>query len=627
MAAAIRDARRERTLGILTATVFTAAILGALYLGRTLLIPFTLAVYLTFLLSPVVKRFQRLGLRRIPSVLLVSSLAAAAVLGIGWILVSQCASFIGKLPDYTDRVQHKIQAIKAATESHGLNRLDRMVHDLDGSGQPAADAHSGPATEESAGSPVPVVVESRVPNWLQWLPNFVPPIMEFVGQLGLVVVLAIFMLLSREELRNRFISLIGHGHLTLTTKAVDDASQRISRYLLMQIVINGSFAVLMTIGLTLIGIEYAPLWGFLCGLLRYVPYIGSPAAIVFPMAMSVLQSDGWVAPLSVLSLFLVLELIAANVVEPWLFGHSMGVSAVALLAAAAFWSLLWGPIGLVLACPLTVCLVVLGKYVPQLEFLATLLSDQPALNEEMTYYQRLSARDQDEAAQIALNYRESHPLPEVFDGLMVPALTHARRDLYRGGISEQDAKFIHVASQEILDELIEQESSALDESKQQSSAGGRASLGKPVRILLVPAHDESEELIAKMLAASLDQKKWDLQVTAVDLLATEVETQVEDEPPSLVCIMALMPGSLSHTRYLCKRLRARFPDQHILAALWCSNASEKTYQERLQAAGASHVETSLHGVLGYLEAWRPPLLQMQTLDAASAGQLSGTGIA
>ncbi len=228
--------------------------------------------------------------------------------------------------------------------------------------------------------------------------------MEYLGELALAIILVIFMLQKREELRNRLIRLMGRGRIATATKFVDEAGQRISRFLLMQAMVNGTFGLVLAGGLLLIGVKYALLWGFLAAMLRYLPYIGAYLAAVFPISLGLAMFDGWGTVFMVAGLFVVLELIAANFVEPWLYGQSMGVSEIALLVAAAFWAVLWGPIGLVLSSPLTVCLVMLGRYVPQLEFLAVLLGDEPALDPSVSFYQRLLARDQDEAEDLVLEH-------------------------------------------------------------------------------------------------------------------------------------------------------------------------------------------------------------------------------
>jgi predicted PurR-regulated permease PerM len=239
---------------------------------------------------------------------------------------------------------------------------------------------------------------------------------------GLIIVLVIFMLINREDMRNRLIALIGHGQLTATTHALEEASDRISRYLLMQLILNGAFGIAVSLGLLLIGVPYAPLWGFFAAVLRYIPYLGSWLSALLPIAMSLLVSDSWTQPILIAVLFLALELPINLFVEPWLYGRRTGVSEAALLVAVAFWAWLWGPVGLILASPLTACLVVLGKYVPALSFFNTLLGDRPVLDPPIRYYQRLLARDHDEAVEIAEEQSKNSSVEAVYDQVLVPAL-------------------------------------------------------------------------------------------------------------------------------------------------------------------------------------------------------------
>ena len=270
---------------------------------------------------------------------------------------------------------------------------------------------------------------------------------------GLVIVLVIFMLIQREDLRNRIFRLVGYGQLTITTKALEEIGDRISRYLLMQSIINGVFGLGVSIGLFFIGLPYAILWGFLAAVLRFIPYIGSVVAAILPIAFSLAVFSGWVSPLLVIALFVIVEPFIGMVLEPLLYGESVGVSGVALLISISFWTWLWGPIGLILATPLTVCIVVLGKYIPQLEFFGVLLSDEPVMEPKVTYYQRLLAIDQDEAAEIVEEHLKSHPREEIYDDVLIPALNYVKRDFDLGRLAENEQQFVFQATREILGDL------------------------------------------------------------------------------------------------------------------------------------------------------------------------------
>ncbi len=492
----------DRVLALLTGTIVSAAVIAALYLAQRVLIPVALAVFFAFLLTPVVMQIQRWGFPRVLAVITVALFAVAVVLGFGWLVTGQIVGLGRELPDYTANVKKKIEAVQAIGKTGPWHGLEAMLQDLRaGPDDRKTPDPSGREPDPPLHAPqiVPEVVDRPEPLWLQWLPGIFRPASEFLGQVGLIIVLAVFILLAREDLRNRFIQLLGHGRLTVTTKAVDDASQRLSRFLLMQLVINLSFGLCVAVGLALIGVRYAILWGVLATVMRFVPYIGTPIAAIFPVLLSIAQFESWLEPGLVVTLLLGLELLTANVFEPLFFGRSIGVSAVALLVAAAFWAFLWGPIGLVLSCPLTVCLVVLGKYVPYLAFLNVLLSDEPALAEDFTYYQRLSARDEDEATDIVLEYAKNHPLDDVYDALLIPALTYVDRDRQNEGVDEDDVLFVQDTTRQILADV--QAARQERKVKAEPAAAGRKLLeGRDtVRILGIPSRGPSDEIALEML--------------------------------------------------------------------------------------------------------------------------------
>jgi hypothetical protein len=329
--------------------------------------------------------------------------------------------------------------------------------------------------------------------------------------------------------------------------------------------------------------------------LRYIPYLGAWLAALLPLGLSLLVAESWTPPLLIVGLFLTLELISNMVVEPWLYGRGVGVSETATLVMVAFWTFLWGPMGLILATPLTVCLVVAGKYVPFLKFFDTLLGDQPALEPPVAFYQRLLARDQDEASEIAASHLETHSLEQTYDRVLVPALVSAKRDRDADGLDEDDRRFVVEAAREIVEELSTLEGTAAAkaarESKQPSAK--RAPATVKVAILGCPAQDEADEVGLRMLEALLDAEQVDLTVTTASLLASEVLELVEEKRPGLLCIGALPPGGAAHVRLLCMRLHSRFPDLKILVGRWGVDDPDDRTRDQLIAAGAYLVATSL----------------------------------
>jgi hypothetical protein len=404
-------------------------------------------------------------------------------------------------------------------------------------------------------------------------------IVHRAAMLGFVMVLVVFMLVERQELRNRLIRLFGHGRITITTKALDDATSGIIRYLLMQSLVNACFGLAVGLGLWGIGVPYPFLFGVLAALLRFIPYVGTWIAAVLPIAVSLAVFAGWTKPLLVVALFAILEPFIYAVVEPLLYGHSIGVSQTALLVAVAFWTWLWGPLGLILATPLTVCLVVLGRYVPTLDFILTLVGDRPALTADVAYYQRLIALDKDEAAEIVEAQLPDLGLPRIYDEVMIPALNYARRDRAHERLSDEQLAFVVSASREIVDELVAHAVPAAP------AARGR--------ILACPEQDEVDAAALHMLEHALAVAGVGVDAVSAEALAAEVVATVEEARPACLCIAAIPPGGLAHTRYLLKRLRARLPDVRVVVGRWglASEPGEDTAP--LLAAGATRVSVTL----------------------------------
>ncbi|HZY89370.1 MAG TPA: AI-2E family transporter, partial [Gemmataceae bacterium] len=487
----------QRALVVLASTVVGVVVISCLYWAQKVFIPVALAVFLTFLLAPLVGYLQRHRLGRAPSVILVALLAALALGGVGWLVTAEVRGLVAELPQYSENIQAKVRSVREMSEGAGSGRFQKMIQDITGAwkSQPAppeGGEEEGPAAPAVVAphKPPAVVVQPDSPAWLGRLPDLLlGPVTELLGGLALTLVLVVFMLLKREDLRNRIIRLVGHGRITMTTKAVDDAGQRISRFLRMQFIINCGFGLTMAAGLLAIQVPHALLWGFLAALLRYVPYLGSTVTALVLITVSMAVFPGWVQPILVVALIVVLELTAANVMEPWLFSRSVGVSEVALLVAAAFWAFLWGPVGLVLSSPLTVCLVVLGKYVPQLEFLDVLLGDEPPLEADVTYYQRLLARDQDEAAQLVLTQAKTSSPEQVCDVLLVPALNYVKRDRERDELTEADEQFVLRATREIVEDLGERQATAAVKAGAPAEEGIEAPTPRKIRVLGCPGQD------------------------------------------------------------------------------------------------------------------------------------------
>jgi predicted PurR-regulated permease PerM len=555
-------------------------VIAALYFARVILIPVVMATLLTFILTPLVSSLHRLGLRRIPAVLLVVLLVIGVVVGLAGLLFDQVQSLADDLPQYRQQITQKIHDLRDASKDSWLDRLFGFFAEV---GQDMREPAPG-----KGDPPMPVRVET---SNMPLVGTIVGSVLELFVHAGLVLLLLVFMLINREEMRNRLVRLWGRANLTSTTKAFDEAGQRISRFLLMQFVVNASFGLLVGVGLALIGVPYAPVWGLLAGTLRYLPYIGPWLGAFFPTAVSVAVLPGWTPAVLVIGLFLALELIISNVVEPTLYGRSIGVSEVALLIAAAFWTWLWGPWGLVLSTPMTACLAVLGQYVPHLEFLHVLLGDEPILEASETYYQRLLAKDQDEAADVVEKHLANHPVDMVYDELLLPALLLAKRNREEGRLTEQDYAFILEGTRETLfDVVLPRQQEAR---KEASPDPGEPLPGKRPLVFGFPAENESDELALHFLKQLLDPAKCRFEVISAQTISGEGLALVQEEQPAILCLGSLPVRRLARTRYLCKRFRAQFPELQIVVGCWGVTHDREKLPDMFKDAGADEVALSL----------------------------------
>jgi predicted PurR-regulated permease PerM len=567
-------------------------VVAILYLAQQVLIPLALAILLTFILTPAVMFFQRRGLKRVFAVTLVVFLAFALLGGLFWGLTVEVRDLSSYMADNSKNISRKISELQGSgpgVVSNFLKVFKEVGDDFQGATSPGNTTPNGK-------KPLPVeVVNTKPSSGLSWFPIIARPMLEILASAGLVIILVVFMLVRREDLRNRLLRLIGHGRLTVTTRALDEATQRISRYLTMQLAINSGFGIVLAVGLWFIGVPYAFLWGLLAVMLRFVPYIGTWVTALMPLIISVADpTANWFQPLWVLVLFSVLELTTANVIEPLLFSHSTGISSIALLVSAAFWTWLWGPIGLVLSTPLSVCMAVLGRYVPGLEFFDVILGDEPVLDPKARYYQRLLARDQDEAAELAEQYLTTHSYETIYDDLLLPSLIYAKRDRENIGLPEEDEHFIFQVTRDILDDLVHPQQQISRIAASETPAEEVEPDPQPtVLVFGCPARDEADELALHMFGQLIGNKRWRTEVLSSQMLSAEVTARVRKERPVLICIGSLPPGGLAQARYLCKRLRSQFPEMKILVGRWGQTDNLDKMRERLQAAGADHVAVTL----------------------------------
>ena len=588
-----------------------------LYWAQAVLVPFAVAILLTFVVTPPVTWLQR-WVGRVPAVLAVVTLVFA-VLGLtGWGLARQMDHLADDLPLYRANILAKIADVRGAGKGGSVEKLQETINDI------KTDLGRSDAPKGTVARPV-VVTSEQVTGFsgFAWL----APIVGQLGTAAFVLAMVIFMLLERRDLRDRLIGLVGHGQLAITTKAFDEAGTRVSRQLLMQSLVNLIYGVAVGIGLYFLGVPYPLVWAALAAALRFIPYIGPVLGAGAPILVSLAALQGWAGPLWVVGLFVVLEVFTNFVLETVLYAGAAGVSQVALLASVAFWTWLWGPLGLLMATPLTVCLVVLGKHVPGLEFVGMLMADTPALAPEHGYYQRLLARDQAEAADLIERHIKTEPHRSVYDALLLPALNYAERDRLEQRLSLEEETAVIDATRELLSDAAESIRRLNPEPLEAPDHPPLLGPREPLRVLGYAANGVADELALAMLAHVLDDLPIAVEITRTRMQASELVSLVHERGFSVVCIADLPPSPASKTRYLVKRLRAALPEVRVLVGRWAPPALADESTQVLRDTGANLVASTLLESRTYLgglvEIPRIPLAEKTGVQAALAARLVG----
>jgi predicted PurR-regulated permease PerM len=575
-------------------------VIAVLYWAQAVLVPFAVAVLLTFLLTPSVTWLER-WLGRAAAVGAVVLLTFTLLGAGGWAAARQLAGLAEALPAYRANIRQKVADVRGAGRGGSVEKVQQTIDEIKTEISKA---------EPAAGTPAqPVVVESQQVATLWGFPAWIGPLLEPLSTAGLVLVLVIFMLLERQDLRDRLIGVVGHGHLTVTTRAFDEASTRISRYLMMQSLVNLTYGVGVAIGLYFLGVPYYLLWACLGAVLRFIPYVGPLLAAGAPTLVSLAVLPGWTQPLYVAALFAILELFTNFVLETFLYAGAAGVSQVALLVAVAFWTWLWGPMGLLLATPLTVCLVVLGKHVPGLEFVATLMADAPALTPDMRYYQRVLARDQSEAAEIIESYIKAQDPTTVFDALLLPALNYAERDRLEHRLSAEEETSVVESTRELIADAASQLDVARQSERGEGTAGADGALAR-IPVMAYGANSEADLLALRMLEQLLRDVPVSLELASARMLSSEMVSAVTQGGYRIVCISDLPPSPPSKTRYLIRKLRSGVPDVKIIVGRWAPPALADESVAPLAEAGADFVGTTLLETRDHLRLQAQHLAQM-----------------
>jgi predicted PurR-regulated permease PerM len=607
------DSRRKSNSSALLSFIGVAVIIAALYFGKNLLIPFALALLLSFLLATPVGWLERLHLGRAASVVIVLVLACSAAGGLLWLGTEQLAGILRSLPQYQDNIRRKVEALRKPA-GPGLISAARAITDLkDQLGANSLKANKPP--EQNAGAqlhahplpPTPVPVEIVKPNSgiLESIGLVSSSVGHYLAMAAAAIVLTLFILVQRGHLRNRLFGLFGQSHLIAMTTAIDDAAARVSRYLLTQSLVNASYGTLLGSGLYFIGVPYAQFWGVLAAILRFIPYVGTFIAGACPFVLSLAVFEGWKRPLLTLAVFAAIEIVTSSVVEPWLYATRTGISSMAILLSAAFWTLLWGPIGLILSTPLTVCLAVLGRHVPPLEFLYVLLGDEPVLTPEVHYYQRLLAMDEDEASEVVETALKEKTLTEVYDSLVIPALGLAEQDRHENRLDDQRAGFVVQSTRDLIDELGYPRAQ-----KTNPETAPTLSNSPSLSLLCVPSRDAADELVALMLAQISRQAGHHIDVLSIGDSA-DAAARLRKDHVDIIFVSALPPFAVIHARSLCRRIRQASPKVKLVLGLWNSTVPAEKITERLGQATCDSIVTSLAQAQSLMKGAETPAPEVQ----------------
>jgi predicted PurR-regulated permease PerM len=608
-------------------------VIPALYIGRDVFVPLALAILLSFALGPLVILLRRWHFGRVPSIIASVTLAFLLICCIGALLGGQLAELAQTLPQYETNIAEKIQSLRGTAGGSGIvgrasAMLKQIGNEITKTTEGVGDLKTGTAGAPNARekkTPVLVEIHQADPSALEIVERIVGPLLQPLTTAGIVIVFVIFFLLQRADLRDRFIRLAGSRDLRRTTEALDDAARRLSRYLLVQTAINAGVGLVIAGGLWFIGVPNPILLGVLAMLLRFVPYIGAFIAVGLSSVVAFAVDPGWSMLLWTIALFAVAEVTVGQVVEPQLYSRSTGLSAVAVVVAAVFWTWLWGPVGLLLSTPLTVCLVVLGRHVDRLAFLDVILGDQPALAPEESFYQRMLAGDPDEAAGQAEEFLKDKPLSAYYDDVAIKGLALAQLDVNRGALDHQHRVLIKEAV----------DLSAPDDTPPAAVTATAATPAPPPvpsreefapawrngAVMCIAGRGSLDEAAAAMLAQLLEKRGIGARVVASASVSPANLLKLDATGVQLMCLSYLEPGGFTNARYLARRLRRKLPGARIFVGFWTLTDESAELRQALAATGADRVVTSLRGAVEKIvdaaseSARRPPPAADQPQDA------------
>lgn len=580
-------------------------LIAALYLGREILLPVVLACLLTFLLHPLVNYLCRWHLPRMAGVGVVTVTSFSILALAAWLLGGELARLANDLPNHRQNIQRRVKSFQQIGETRVIQRLRKLAGDVSGATQQAVSPVEAVQTPSAPPAPPPPAnVETAL---MKALNTIVPALASVLATAAVVTLFVIFMLLRLDDISQRIARLVGHSRLTLTTKAIEESTERVSRYLLMQGTVNAGYGLLLGAGLAVIGLPYVVLWGVLAAMARFIPYVGPWLAAVLPVSASLAVFEGWSHPLMVIALIAVLELLSNMIVEPLLYGHSAGVSDFALLLAIAFWTWLWGGVGLVLATPLTVCIVVFCKHIPSMEWVDIMMGDNPTPQPHLSYYQHHLADNEDTAQELLEAAAKKNGVEDALENIALPVLALTRREEVLGNLDRDEVDHMYQGMRSSV-ALLRENASITD-----AAAGSGPETKPAVKVFARALHGEADMQALEMLRTILPDG-IEMQTSVEPRLIDELVRELEANKPSLVCISALPPRAQLAASTLCRHLRNKLPGLKILVCRW-GLPGDDTDPRPLRESGATWIASSLREARDLLKAMvdnagelaRPPL--------------------
>lgn len=566
-------------------------VIAFMYFTAEVTKPLALSVLLSFALTPASRWFERLGLPRVSAVVLTVVLVLGALGTVGFVVGEQLTTLSEHLPEYQETITTKLNTIRKPDGQGGGGGLRKLISQL------ATGVESPSSTPPDQAAPAQNVVLVQSPVFPDRVRGAIGPTLEVLGVGSFVFILVLFMLMGRERFRDRIVGLFGNRHIGLTTRTLEEIGLRISRYLGTLAMVNSGAGLVVGLGLWLVGIPYALLWGSLVAMLRFIPYLGPTVAFLLPMIFSIAHFPGWTQPVEVFALFAVVEAVLAGYLEPVIYGKTTGLSSLGLLIAAMFWTWMWGTLGLLLSTPMTVCLAVLGKYVSSLRFFAILLDEQSELTPDVRLYQRLVAFDREGAMEVVAGVIKNRPRVEVFDQVLVPTLSRVERDAARGELDEGGQEFVWQVFGEVLDWLEDVEefdlASVTPTNEGDAKKPDRAPHSQDGPVIGIAVQDTSDLLVLRMLGQLLTRSQITLKILPIAETPLQLAELVADISPRLAFLSHLPPQGLTPTRYILRRLHSQFASMPIIVGRWGETSAAKSDADRLTAMGATHTVFTL----------------------------------